>query len=147
MARTAAAVADGIVKINTRGPLTYPNLVQIDGGGEFKGDFRRLMEANEVRMRVAISKNHRQQSIVERFNKTLALILFKAQYVEELATLTTNTEWVKGLQEVIDKINDTPTRLIGMAPSKAIEKKIVEAKPSLASLSRIILVLFYPVGL
>ena len=131
VARTAAAVADGIAKIYAHSPLTYPNLVQIDRGSEFKGDFRRLMEANEVRMRVAISKNHRQQSIVERFNKTLAIALFKVQYVEELATLKTNTEWVKGLQEVVDKINDTPTRLIGMAPSAAIEKKIVEAKPSL----------------
>ena len=69
--RTANATREAITKIYKRGPLTWPNLIQVDAGKEFLGVFKKLMVAHEVQIRVAIPGNHRQQGIVERFNRTL----------------------------------------------------------------------------
>src|SRR6185312_416644 len=74
------------------------------------------------------------------FNKTLAEMLYKIQYAVE--SITSNhkliREWVKYLPEVIDYLNNYPTRLIrapssstwGLAPIKAIKLAKVESRPS-----------------
>src|SRR5213075_1886905 len=78
--------------------------------------------------------------IVARFNKTLAEILYKVQYAVE--SITSNPklirEWVKYLPEVINYLNNYPTRLIrapgsskwGLAPAIAIGLERVESRPS-----------------
>ena len=104
------------------------------------GETVRLMEAHNVTIRVIGAYSHRGLALVERFNKTLAEILNKVQYAVE--SITSNPklirEWVKYLPEVIDYLNNYPTRLIrapgstkcGLAPAKAIKLERVESRPS-----------------
>ena len=75
---------------------------------------------------------HRDQAIVERFNRTLAERLFGHQYAVEmqLSSGQRSTEWVKRLPAVVSAINNEVTRLIGKKPVKAIKEKAVESKPA-----------------
>ncbi|KAL9972987.1 hypothetical protein ACROYT_G019389 [Oculina patagonica] len=75
---------------------------------------------------------HRDQTIVERFNRTLAERLFGYQYSVELNLPSgqRSTAWVKRLPEVIAALNNEVTRLTGKKPSEAIKLKAVAAKPS-----------------
>ena len=83
---------------------------------------------------MATPGNHRQQGIVERFNRTLSERLFKAQYHEEIKNPSQrSTKWVKDLPAVIDELNSHVTRLTGHIPHEAIQSPTVESNSSLPS--------------
>jgi hypothetical protein len=71
-------------RIYKRGPLTWPRLLQVDPGREFMRDVNQLLAQHNVLVRRGRVENHRDQGIVERFNRTLAERLFGAQYAQEL---------------------------------------------------------------
>jgi len=75
---------------------------------------------------------HRDQAIVERFNRTLAERLFSHEYVVEmlLPEGKRSTAWVKRLPEVVLALNNEVTSLIGKKPTFAIKEKSVYARPS-----------------
>ena len=75
---------------------------------------------------------HRDQAIVERFNRTLAERLFGHQYAVEMRMSEgqRSTAWVKGLPEVVAALNNEVTKLIDKKPTVAIKEKNVYAKPS-----------------
>ena len=123
--KTAAQTTAAIEKIYKRGPLKFPNLIQVDAGREFLGTFTKLMAKKKVKVRVATPGNHRQQGIVERFNRTLSERLFKAQYHEEINPSQRSTKWVKDLPAVIDELNSHATRLTGHIPHEAIQSPTV----------------------
>ena len=56
--------------------LSYPRLLQVDPGREFMGSVSTLMEKHKVKIRRGRREIHRDQGIVERFNRTLAERLF-----------------------------------------------------------------------
>ncbi|CAG8802508.1 3371_t:CDS:1, partial [Racocetra persica] len=60
--------------------LTWPRLLQTDNGQEWIGETSRIIEEHGVIIRVIGPYSHRGTAIVERFNKTLAEILYKIQY-------------------------------------------------------------------
>ena len=65
-----------------------------------------LNEKHKVKIRRGRREIHRDQIIVERFNRTLAERLFGYQYAKEMENPhTRNREWVKRLPEVIKAIN------------------------------------------
>ena len=74
--KTAAEVADGLTRINKRSPLRWPNLLQVDTGREFMGSVSQLLAKHSVQVRRGRVDIHRDQGIVERFNRTLAERLF-----------------------------------------------------------------------
>ena len=130
--KTAAQTTAAIEKIYKRGPLKFPKLIQVDAGREFLSTFTKLMERNKVIIRTATPGNHRQQGIVERFNRTLSERLFKPQYHEEIKDPSKrSTKWVENLQTVVDDLNSTKTRLTGHIPHYAIYSPTVESNPSL----------------
>ena len=45
--KTAAQTTAAIEKIYKRGPLKFPNLIQVDAGKEFLGTFTKLMAKKE----------------------------------------------------------------------------------------------------
>ena len=106
ISKNSSEVAKAFKKIydNPNNPLTYPTLLQCDGGKEFIGETARLMEAHNVTIRVIGAYNHRGLALVERFNKTLAEMLYKIQYAVESISKNPKLirEWVKYLPEVID---------------------------------------------
>ena len=68
--------------------LIWPKVLQVDGGSEFKDKVRKLMESRGVRIRVG--NEHKHQSLVERYNRTLAEKLFRIQKAYEYLTKIEN---------------------------------------------------------
>ena len=75
---------------------------------------------------------HRDQAIVERFNRTLAERLFGHQYAVEmrLPEGKRSMAWVKRLPEVVLALNNEVTSLIDKKPAVAIKEKSLYARPS-----------------
>ena len=59
-------------RIYKKGPLKWPQLLQVDPGREFMGTVTKVMENNKIAIRRGRTEIHRDQAIVERFNRTLA---------------------------------------------------------------------------
>ena len=125
-------VAKAFKTIYTRGPLKWPQILQVDPGREFMGAVTKEMEKHKTSIRRGRPEIHRDQAIVERFNRTLAERLFGYQYAVEMRSNEgqRSTEWVKRLPSVVSALNNQVTRLIGMKPATAIKKKNVYAEPS-----------------
>ena len=67
-----------------RGPLKRPKVLQFDPGHKFMGDVTKEMEKHGLRIRRRNVNVHREQAIVERFNRTLGERLFNYQYIKEM---------------------------------------------------------------
>ena len=136
--RSSASVAKAFKKeySSKSSPLIWPKVLQVDGGSEFKDMVISLMKNKGVRIRIGKSKKH--QAIVERFNRTLAKRLFKIQDAYELYTEMDSTIWVKYLQDIVDDLNNSITRLLGISPAEAIKKDEVFALPSKIRKNRLV---------
>ena len=65
-------------------------------------------------------------AFVEALNKILTERLFKIQDAQELNNPDkVSATWDKHLYELVDKLNDTETQMIGMKPKDAIKLKQV----------------------
>ena len=129
--KSSAEAAEALSRIYKRGPLKWPKLLQVDPGREFMGAVSQLLDKHGVSVRRGRVDNHRDQGIVERWNRTLAERLFGHQYAQEMADPSTrSTEWVKRLSSVVTAMNREVTRLTGRKPSEAIKVKNVERKAS-----------------
>ena len=129
-------VSKAFQRIYKRGPLKWPQLLQVDPGREFMGAVTIVMENNKIAIRRGRTEIHRDQAIVERFNRTLAERLFGYQYAVEMNMKNSSKrstglwEWVKRLPEVVSALNNEVTRLIDKRPSEAIKEKSVFSKPA-----------------
>ena len=108
--------------------------LQVDPGREFFGSVSELFRKNNVRIRRGIVGLHRQQAIVERFNRTLAERLFGHQYYKEITEGDRCREWVKRLPDVIHALNNEKTKMIGKKPADAIKSKLVLQQNKITSL-------------
>ena len=125
-------VALAFKRIYKHSPLKWPELLQVDPGCEFMGAVTKEMENHKTYIRRGRVDIHRDQAIVERFNRTLAERLFGHQYAVEMRKPEgqRSTAWVKRLPEVVAALNNEVTSLIGKKPVVAIKEKNVYAKPS-----------------
>ena len=125
-------VADALSRIYKRSPLKWPSLLQVDPGREFMGAVSQLLAKHDVTVRRGRVDIHRDQGIVERFNRTLSERLFGHQYAQEmrLPSGVRSSDWVSRLPAVVAALNDEETRLIGKKPKAAIKAKSVAQKPS-----------------
>ena len=96
------------------------------------GAVNQLLSKHNVEVRRSRVDIHRDQAIVERFNRILAERLFGHQYGVEmrLPDDKRSNEWVARFPAVISALNKEVTRLTGKKPAEAIKKKTVSAKPS-----------------
>ncbi len=122
-------VASALQRIYKRSPLTWPNLLQVDPGREFMGTVTPLLAKHKTGVRRGRVDIHRDQAIVERFNRTLSERLFGHQYAQELLLPEgeRSVEWVRRLPAVVAALNNEVTRLLGEKPALAIKKSLVEA--------------------
>ena len=123
-------VAKAFQTIYRRGPLTWPSMLQVDPGREFMGGVTKEMDKHKTYIRRGRTEIHRDQAIVERFNRTLAERLFGHQYAVEMLYAGRSTVWVKRLPDVVNALNNEVTRLTGKRPAAAIKEKNIVAKPS-----------------
>ena len=125
-------VAKAFQTIYRHSPLIWPQMLQVDPGCEFMGGVTKEMEKHKTYIRRGRTEIHRDQAIVERFNRTLAERLFGHQYAVEMLPPEgkRSTEWVKRLPDVVAALNNEVTRLTGKRPVAAIKEKSVVAKPS-----------------
>ena len=125
--KDSAEVAKAFQSIYRRSPLTWPQMLQVDPGREFMGSVTKEMEKHKTYIRRGRTEIHRDQAIVERFNRTLAERLFGHQYAVEmlLPEGQRSTAWVKRLPDVVKALNNEVTRLTGKKPAVAIKKKKV----------------------
>ena len=107
------------VYTNPNIPLVWPWVLQVDQGGEFKRECKKLMEKHGVRIRIVYAK--RTQGTVECFNKNSAKKAFRSQYAMELVTNDVSRAWVEGLEKRLIAMNNEKTRLLGMKPVDAIK--------------------------
>ena len=91
------------------------------------GAVTKVMENTKTAIRRGRTKIHRDQAIVERFNRTLTERLFEMNMKNAGQR---STEWVKRLPAVVSALNNEVTRLIGKKPAQAIKEKDVSSKPS-----------------
>ena len=82
------------------------------------------MTKHKTRIRRGNVNIHRDQGIVERFNRTLSETLFTYQYSREMVaeTYERSREWVKRLPKIVSALNNEETRLTGRKPVDAIKK-------------------------
>ena len=76
------------------------------------GTVTKVTENHNTSIRRGRVNIHRDQAIVERFNRTLAERLFGYQYAVEMNMKQTgqrSTEWVKRLPEVVSALNNEVT--------------------------------------
>ena len=125
-------IAQAFQKIYKRSPLKWPQMLQVDPGREFMGAVSKEMENHKTYIRRGRTEIHRDQAIVERFNRTLAERLFGHQYAVEmrLPSGQRSTAWVKRLPEVVSALNNEVASLTGKKPAVSIKEKAVSAKPS-----------------
>ena len=130
--KTAAEFADGLARIYKQSPLRWPKLLQVDPGRGFMGAVSQLLAKHGVEVRRGHVDIYLDQSVVERWKRTLAERLYGHQYAQEmrLPSGQRSTEWVKRLPSVIAALNGEVTRLTGKRPSDAIKAKTVAQKPS-----------------
>ena len=103
----ATEVADALSSIYKRGPLKWPKLLQVDPGREFMGPVSQLLAKHNVEARRGRIGGHRDQGIVERWNRTLSERLFGHQYAQEMGLLVggRSKEWVQRLPAVVSALN------------------------------------------
>ncbi|GBC01095.1 hypothetical protein RclHR1_40660002 [Rhizophagus clarus] len=111
-------------------PLVWPKLLITDRGPEFRGDCEKLMREHSVKIQKAKSKP--TMGIVERYNRTLREKCGLSQDASDLLLPITERSraWVKNLPLVVEDINNSITRQLGISPVDAIKEKEVFAKPS-----------------
>ena len=82
--KEAREVAAALERIYSRSPLSWPKLLQVDPGRELMGAVNQLPSKHNVEVRRGRVDIHRDQAIVERFNRILAERLFGHQYGVEI---------------------------------------------------------------
>ena len=68
-------VSKAFQKIYRRGPLKWPQLLQVDPGREFMGAITKVMENNKTAIRRGCTEIHRDQAIVKRLLLKLKFLL------------------------------------------------------------------------
>ena len=111
--KSAENVAKAYQKIIDEGRI--PWRVFSDKGREFMGEFRKLLEANDIQQ-IFIENPVVKASLAERYNRTLKSRLYK--YFTKSGTY----KWIKILPKIVRAINHSVHRTTGMRPVDVTHK-------------------------
>ena len=121
-------ISNAFEKIYSR-KMRYPKTLMVDPGKEFMGEVTKLMNYHNVKIQRSEAGNHRAQAFVERSNRILGERLFSHQYAQEMISDERSRVWVKRLPHILKTLNNTPTRITGKEPDKAIKLEEVNIEP------------------
>ena len=113
--------------INTTVDLfKYPKVFQSDNGAEFVSDVAKLLDKHDAVVRRAATKyKYTHTAFVEAFKKELAKQLFKPMDALELKDPEkVSVIWIKNLNSVVNKTNNTKSSIIDMKPKDGIKLDI-----------------------
>ena len=101
----------------------HPKAFQIDNASEFKNEVTKLLKKYNVDIRRATTKyKHTHTAFVESFSNDMAKLLFKLMDTQELQDpKKISTVWVKNLNKIVNKMNNTVSSMTGMKPKDAIK--------------------------
>ncbi|KAF0467812.1 hypothetical protein F8M41_025930 [Gigaspora margarita] len=134
--KSSEEVAEAFKSIydNPDNPLNWPRLLQCDEGREFMGSVTLIMDEHNVNIRrIKARFRHTSMAMVDRYAESFELRVFKNQYAIEflLPTGERCRECERFARRIVDNINDTTTRLIGMSPNDTTKLERVYSKPSI----------------
>lgn len=120
--KTPNAVKNAFKKFDF-GKNILPTSVYHDSGNEFKGDFLKYLDENDIVNLHAKIGNHHSLGIVDRFSRTLKTIIAKFMTANETA------KYIDRLEELVDMYNQTPhISLLDYSPSEVINNISVQLK-------------------
>ena len=133
--KSSEKVAEAFKSIydNSDKPLNWPQKLQCDKGTEFMGYVTLLMNEHDVEIRRIIARfRHTSLAILDNYARHFSRRVFKNQYSVEflLPTGKRCRECERFARRIVDNMNDSPTRLIGMRPNDAMKLERVYSKPS-----------------
>ena len=110
------------------GVFKHPKVFHCNNGSEFKSDVTKLLEKRNVDIwRTTTKYKLTHTGFVEAFNKELAKLLFKPVDAQELQDPEkVSTIWVKNLNSIVNKMNNTKSSMIDMKPKGAIRLDTVK---------------------
>jgi hypothetical protein len=82
----------------------------IDGGGEFKGSTRGLIDRYHIKVNVAAARTHQRLARVDRYHRTLR------EQIGRLMASRGDHRWADQLPELVEGYNSATHRTLGMSP-------------------------------
>lgn len=92
-----------------------------DGSMLVNGKIKNNNRYNPIKLKIALPYRHRQQSIVERLNQTIGILIFLIQASKEIKTHKNNSKWTDSIKTVIDFINENKGKYLDVDNVKKIE--------------------------
>ena len=85
------------------------------------GSSKKNNRAQFIKLKISLPYRHRQQSIIERLNQTLGIMIFLKQADDEVKKGVNNTKWVDCIHSIIDFINKYKMKYLDVDYVKKIE--------------------------
>ena len=104
--RDSLAAAEALAKIYKRKILSPPIVITCDQGVEFKSEFKKYCNKNNIFVRYGKKYRHRQTALAEKANARISRPLFKRMLEEEVLTEKTSRQWVSQLPKVVKQLNE-----------------------------------------
>ena len=82
--KSSAKVAAATTQIYKRGPLTWPNSMQIDPGCEFMGTFSQLL----IKRNVKVRRGSRSNTLTSRYSREIQLDTYQEDIQTSICTRT-----------------------------------------------------------
>ncbi|GES92579.1 hypothetical protein RCL_jg28906.t1 [Rhizophagus clarus] len=114
-------------------PLNWPRKLQCDKSTEFMGYVTLLMDEHGVEIRRIIAHfRHTSFAMIDNYARHFSRRVFKNQYSVEfhLPTGKRCRECERFARRIVNNMNDSLTRLIGMNPNDATKLERIYSKPS-----------------
>ena len=81
------------------------NEIQVDGGAEFKQEVTQYFNDHNVFVKRGVSGRHKQQGLIENFNKLVGTILMKKMAIDEIHTGETSRRWLDDIKPLVESMN------------------------------------------
>jgi hypothetical protein len=127
--KTPQKVKDALIKVYKDNKyLKLPKTLEMDDGGEFKGEFKKYFENQGVLMNYKKAGRHRQQATVEAMNGIIGLYLNKRMLSNEIAIKGEEliADWVEDLPKLIEVLNYITTEKLKLPKKETKRSKLSE---------------------
>jgi hypothetical protein len=111
-AKSAAAALQSILLENAEDGAPIIRSLVIDGGNEFKGPTRALIDRYGIKVNLAAARTHQRLARVDRYHRTL-----REQIGRLFASRGSRREWAAMLPALVEGYNNARHRTLGMSPS------------------------------